>query len=117
VTVLLALVLGLARPPAAVIDTGSARVPLAISSWCWGRRCAAPISASTRVAVARRGAVVRAELGFVATGARVEVAGKTAPSTRHGREVTWRATRAGGVTLRVTSARGWVTYVGRLALR
>jgi hypothetical protein len=114
--VLVALVLTLARPPAAVLDTGRAQVPLAISSWCWGRRCGAPIAASTRVAAVKRGTVVRAELRFVPTGARVAVAGRPVTALRHGRDVTWKATRAGGVTVRATSARGWVVYVGRIVL-
>jgi len=62
VVVLVALLLGVSRPPAAYLDTGSVRVPLAISSWCWGSRCGAPISAATRVAVVARGATLHAEL-------------------------------------------------------
>jgi hypothetical protein len=38
-------------------------------------------------------------------------------ATTSGREITWRATRAGGMTINVTSAQGWVIYVGRLKLR
>ena len=33
-----------------------------------------------------------------------------------GHELDWHATRGGGISLRVTSPHGWVTYVGRLAV-
>ena len=45
------------------------------------------------------------------------VVGRPVVTSRHGREITWRATRAGGLTLRVANAHGWVIYVGRLKLR
>ena len=38
-------------------------------------------------------------------------------TSTHGREIRWRATRAGGLTLRVANAHGWVIYVGRVKLR
>jgi hypothetical protein len=37
--------------------------------------------------------------------------------THHGSELSWRVTRGGGLTLHVTGPRGWVTYVGRIAIR
>lgn len=116
-TLLLALALGLARPPGAYLATPSGHVPLAISSWCWGQRCGAPIARSARPAVFARGATIRAELGFTPTRVSVAVVGKPVAATAHGHEITWRATRAGGLSMRVTSARGWVIYVGRLKLR
>jgi hypothetical protein len=116
-SVLLALVLGLARPPGAYLTTGTTKVPLAISSWCWGLRCGAPIASSTKVAIVRRGATIRAELGFAPTKVTVVVVGHPVTATTHGREVSWRATRAGGLSLRAASARGWVIYVCRVALR
>jgi len=114
---LLALALGLARPPGAYLATSAGRVPLAISSWCWGQRCGAPIARSARPAVFVRGTTIRAELGFAPTGVRVAVVGRPVAAKAHGHEVTWRATRAGGLSLRVTTARGWVVYVGRVKLR
>ncbi len=116
-SVLLALVLGLARPPAAYLSTSAGHVPLAISSWCWGQRCGAPIGSSKKVAVVHRGTTVRAELGFTPTKVSLAVVGHPIATKTVGHEVTWRATRAGGISLRVTGPRGWVIYVGRLALR
>jgi hypothetical protein len=117
VVVLVALLLGVSRPPAAYLDTGSVRVPLAISSWCWGSRCGAPISAATRVAVVARGATLHAELAFAPTRARLAVAGTPVAVVARGSEVSWRVTRGGGLTLNVAGPRGWVTYVGRVVIR
>ena len=114
---LVALVLGVARPPAAYVSAGVNRVPLAISSWCWGTHCGAPIAASTRTATVSRGATVRVELRFVPTLVSVAVSGVREPATARGREIAWRATHAGGMTINVRSAKGWVIYVGRLKLR
>ncbi len=114
---LVALLLGVVRPPAAYVSVGANRVPLAISSWCWGAHCGAPIAASTRTATVSRGAAVRVELSFTPTRATVAVAGVRERATTSGREITWRATHAGGMTINVTGAKGWVIYVGRLKLR
>jgi hypothetical protein len=114
---LIVLALGLARPPAAYVYTGARRVPLAVSSWCWGSRCGAPIAASGRAVVVRRNAAVRVKLTFAPTTARVAVSGVRLRVTRRGRVISWRATRAGGMTIGVTAAHGWVTYVGRLVVR
>jgi hypothetical protein len=116
-SVLLALVLGLSRPPGAYLTTSSGRVPLAISSWCWGLRCGAPIASSPKVAVVRRGTTIRAELGFVPTKVAVAVVGHPVVVSTRGHEVSWRATRAGGLSLRAATAHGWVIYVCRVALR
>jgi hypothetical protein len=113
---LVALMLGLARPPAAYLQVGATRVPLAISSWCWGSRCGAPISASKKVATVKRGATVRAELSFAPSGTRLAVGGAPVSVTHHGSELSWRATHGGGLTLHVTGPHGWVTYVGRIAI-
>ncbi len=115
--VLAALVLGLASPPRAYLDTGSVHVPLAISSWCWGARCGAPIAASRRIAYVRRSSTARVELGFAPTEVRLAVNGVPVLTVRHGREVDWRVRRGGGLTLTATGVHGWVTYVGRLVLR
>jgi hypothetical protein len=110
VALLLALVF--AGPPKATLDGA----PLAVSSWCWGTRCGAPIAASQRTVAVRRGATVRVSFGFEPTQVRVAIAGhpvRVAPAS----SVAWRATRAGGVTITAIGARGWVTYVGRIRLR
>ncbi|MFL5954211.1 MAG: hypothetical protein ACJ76I_08915 [Gaiellaceae bacterium] len=115
--VVLALLLGVASPPPAYVDTGTAHVPLAITSWCWDARCGAPLGASARRAFVRRGAVVRLEVKFDAVDANVSVGGTSTHATARGREVTWTATRTGGLTAYVKYRRGWVLYSGRLAFR
>jgi hypothetical protein len=117
VLALAALLLALVQPPPAYVSVGSSHVPLAISSWCWASRCGAPIAASTRTAVVSRGSLVRVELTFEPKQVHVAVAGTRTVALTHGKEITWRATRSGGLTLNVTGARGWVTYVGRLTVR
>jgi hypothetical protein len=116
VLALAAVALALSRPPAAYVDTGAAHVPLAISSWCWAAKCGAPIARSRRVATVRRGATVRIHLGFAPTQVALAVGGTRIKATIKGTDVTWRARRAGGLSLTATGVRGFVTYVGRLAL-
>jgi hypothetical protein len=110
------LALALIRPPAAYVDTGAAHVPLAISSWCWAARCSAPIAATQKVARVRRGAIVRIHLGFVPTQTVLAVGGARVKPTISGSELSWRASRGGGLSLTATGVRGFVTYVGRVAL-
>jgi hypothetical protein len=112
--VLLALLLGVARPPAAYVEPGHIR--LAVSSWCWARRCGAPIARSGRPAVLARGSIVRVRFAFVPTAARVAVGGSQLVVLRHGSEISWRAGRSGGMTINVTGAKGFVAYVGRLVI-
>lgn len=112
-----AVALSLLHLPAAVVDTGAARVPLAISSWCVGARCGAPIAASNRVAVVRRGGLVRCRFGFAPTRVSISVGGAPVAATRRGAELDWRATRGGGIAITASAPKVWVTYVGRLALR
>ena len=114
---LLAVLLGLARPPAAYVSVGSTRVPLAITSWCWGAHCGAPIAASTHTAVVSRGSTVRVELRFAPQHVLVAVAGFPERAKVAGREITWRAGHAGGITVNVRAAPGFITYVGRLRLK
>ena len=109
------LTLGLAGPPAAYVEPGHTR--LAVSSWCWGPKCGAPIAASAKTISVRRGASIRIHLAFAPTTARVAIAGAAVPVTRHGRDLTWLAARPGGVTIGVTGGKGFVTYVSRLAVR
>lgn len=116
-TAAVALALAVAGPPRAWLSTDASHVPLAISSWCWGTHCGAPIGASTKAAAAPPGTLVRVELAFVPTTARVAIAGRPVSVVTHGKELSWRAARGGGLTIRVTGGRGWVTYVGRIRLR
>ncbi|HET7647606.1 MAG TPA: hypothetical protein VFK17_03485 [Gaiellaceae bacterium] len=109
--------IALAAPPKATLDTGTARVPLAISSWCWGTRCGAPIARSTKIAAVAPGATVTVELRFAPARVHLAVGGKRLTAARRGREVSWVVRRGGGVTLTATGGRGWVTYVGRIRLR
>jgi hypothetical protein len=107
-----ALALALAGPPPATVDG----TRLAVSSWCWGTHCGAPISASTRTIRAGRGSTVRVELAFEPSRVQLAVAGVRVTPQGHGHEVSWHATRSGGITLKVTAARGWITYVARLVV-
>jgi hypothetical protein len=113
---LIALALGLAKPPVAYLRVGPAHVPLAISSWCWDSRCGAPIAASTKVAKVVKGSTIEVQLTFLPTRTRLAVAGVPVVFSRRGTVLSWRATRSGGLSLNVTGAHGWVTYVGRVAV-
>ena len=104
----------LAGPPRATLSTPVASVPLVMSSWCWNARCGAPFSSAKKTASAARGATVSVGLGFVPRHVRVAIAGRQVSVVTRGRVVSWAAARGGGVTVHVTSPRGWVTYVGRL---
>jgi hypothetical protein len=114
---LAALLFAAAAPPAAYVDTGAAHVPLAITSWCWDARCGAPLGHTARRVVVSRGAPVRVALKFDAVDATVNVSGTRATSTVRGRQVTWKATHGGGLTVNVKFRRGWVIYSAQLALR
>src|SRR3954447_7269219 len=109
------LALGLARPPAAYVEPGHVR--LAVSSWCWGSHCGAPIAASGKSAVLRRGARVTVAFAFTPATVRVGIGGRAVTVVRDGSEISWRATRAGGMTINVTGSGGFVAYVGRLVMR
>jgi hypothetical protein len=123
VLVLLTALFALARPPAAYLDTGTAHVPLTVSSWCLDTRCGAPIAASKRVAIVSQGALVRCVFGFDPARVWVSVGGKQVPVKPSGDEVDWRATRGGGVAITASApaSRGtpavYVTYVSRLRFR
>ncbi|MFL5962751.1 MAG: hypothetical protein ACJ757_07660 [Gaiellaceae bacterium] len=114
---LVALLLVAARPPAAYVQTGSAHVRLAITSWCWDARCGAPLGQTAQRVVVARGAPVRVELKFEPVDATVNIGGVAARAKTHGREVSWTATRGGGLTVYVKYQRGWVIYSARLAIR
>lgn len=102
------------RPPAATL----AGHPLAIASYCWRTSCSQPLEASPRAPIVfTRGALAHVELGFVPRTARVRIDGAPIYALRSGRQVTWRATRSGGVTVELTAGAGWVTYVGRIRVR
>ena len=114
---LAAVALALTRPPAAYLDTGATHVPLTISTWCLAARCGAPIARARRVATVRRGATVRIHLAYAPTEVALAVGGVRVAPKVHGTDLTWRATRGGGLSLTATGVSGFVTYVGRLALR
>jgi hypothetical protein len=105
------------HPPAAYVDTGRTRVPLAITSWCWDAHCGAPLGHSPRRVAVARGALVRVELNLAPTDATVTVGGVPAQETLHGREVSFPAIRTGGITAVVHYRRGWVVYSVRLVVR
>ena len=113
---LVALLFAAAQPPAAYVDTGSAHVPLAITSWCWDARCGAPLGHNEQRVVVTRGPRVKVELKFDAVDATVNVSGGRVTSTTRGREVTWTPARSGGLTVNVRYKRGWVIYSAQLSL-
>jgi hypothetical protein len=115
VITLVALLLATVRPPTAYADPGHIR--LAISSWCLGTHCGAPIASSGRPVAVARGATVRVRFSIVPTSVRVAVSGKTLAVVRSGSVVSWRVRRWGGMTINVTFRAGFVTYVGRLAAK
>jgi len=117
VLALATLLLVAAAPPPAYVDTGAAHVPLGITSWCWDTRCGAPLGSTGKRVLVSRGAAVRVELKFEPVDATVNVAGRAARPTTRGREVSWTATRPGGLTIYVKYKRCWVIYSARLALR
>ena len=106
-----------AGPPTAYVQTGAARVPLAITSWCWDTRCGAPLAQAARRVSLARGAAVHVELKLAAVAATVTVGGAPARATLHGREVSFAAGRSGGISAFVRYRRGWVVYTARLAVR
>ena len=116
-TLVLAVALGVVRPPDAHLALGSKRVPLAISSWCWYGHCGAPNAASTTVAVLPRGYTVNCILTFQPKQVALTVGGRVVPAINDGAVVIWRATSAGGFVLRVDSSAGWIVYVGRIKLK
>ena len=113
---LVALLFAAASPPPAYVDTGTAHVPLAITSWCWDARCGAPLGHTERQVVVSRGTPVKVELKFDAVDATVNVSGGRTTSTTRGREVIWTPTRGGGLTVNVHYKRGWVIYTAQLLL-
>jgi len=115
VIALVALLLATVKPPTAYGDPGHVR--LAVSSWCWGTHCGAPIAASGKPIVAKRGSKIRVRFSVVPTSVRVAVSGKTLTVLRSGSVVSWRARRMGGMTINVTFAKGFVAYVGRLVVK
>jgi hypothetical protein len=115
VLALIAVLLTAVKPPTAYADPGHVR--LAISSWCWGTHCGAPIAASGKPITVKRGAIVRITFSAAPTSVRVAVSGKTLVVLRRGTVVTWRARRMGGMTINVTFAKGFVAYVGRLVVK
>jgi hypothetical protein len=108
--------LALAAPPRATISTGAKAHPLAVSSWCWRLHCGAPIAASRRTVVARRGTTVRVDFAFAPTRVKVAIAGRPVAVRLSGREATWTARSAGGLTIDAMGSGGWVIYVARLRL-
>lgn len=115
VTLLTALLVGTVRPPAAYAEPGHVR--LAISSWCVGGRCGAPIAASGKPVRIHRGATVRITFAVVPRTVQVAVSGARLRVVRSGDEVAWTARRAGGVTINITFRHGFAAYVGRIVLR
>ena len=112
-----ALALAVAGPPPASLVAGKLETRLAVSSWCWDGHCGAPIAAAAKTTPVARGSRVAVTLAFVPKRALVSVAGRPMAVTISGRELTWRATRGGGLTVSVSTGKSFVVYVGRIRLR
>jgi hypothetical protein len=108
--------LALAAPPRATIATSAKPRALAVSSWCWRTHCGAPIAASRRTVVARRGTTVRVDFAFAPTQVKAAVAGRPVAVTLSGHEASWTARAAGGLSIDAIGSGGWVIYVARLRL-
>ena len=63
-----------------------------------------------------RGAALHLELSADPLESTVTVGGAPAVVTLRGRDVSWVATRGGGVSAFVRYRRGWVVYTARLAV-
>jgi hypothetical protein len=112
---LAALLLAAARPPAAFAEPGHLR--LAVSSWCLGSACGAPISASGKPIVLPRGSTISIGFSMAPKSVRVTVSGAPVKLTRRGSFIYWTARRMGGMTVNATFPKGYVTYVGRIVVR
>jgi len=115
VIALVALLLGTVRPPAAYGTPGHVR--LAVSSWCWGTHCGAPIAASGRPIVVRRGGLVTVTFAARPTKVKVAVSGAPVAVVSSGSTISWRPKRMGGMTINVTYSKGFAAYVGRLVVK
>ncbi len=102
---LVALALAAPSPPRATIETPAGNLPLTVVSWCWRTHCGAPFTASTKTAVVHRGALARVRFAFVPKSVHVAVGGVPTTVATSGTEISWRATRAGGVTIQVDRLR------------
>jgi hypothetical protein len=115
VVALVALLLGVVKPPAAFGAPGHVR--LAVSSWCWGTHCGAPIAASGRPIVVHRGGLVTVTFAVKPTRVRVAVSGAPITVVSSGSTTSWRPKRMGGMTINVTYRKGFAAYVGRLVIK
>jgi hypothetical protein len=113
---LVALALAAPAPPRAYFETGSSKLQLTVVSWCWRTHCGAPFTASTKTAVLHRGATARVRFAFAPSSVHVAIGGVPTTVATSGTEISWRATRAGGITIQAFGSGGWVTYVTRLRL-
>jgi hypothetical protein len=116
VGLLVALALAAPAPPRAYLETGSAKLPLTVVSWCWRTHCGAPFTGSTKTAVLHRGSLARVRFAFAPTSVHVTVGGRPTTVATSGTAISWRPTHAGGVTIQAFGSGGWVTYVTRLRL-
>ncbi len=113
--VLVALLLGTVRPPTAYAAPGHVR--LAVSSWCWSTHCGAPIAASGRPIVVKRGGLVTVSFSVKPTRVRVAVSGAPVKVVSRGATISWQPKRMGGMTINVTYTKGFAAYVGRLVIK
>jgi hypothetical protein len=112
---LVVLLLGAVKPPAAFAAPGHVR--LAVSSWCWGAHCGAPIAASGRPIVVHRGGLVTVSFAVKPAKVHVAVSGAPVSVATSGSTISGRPKRMGGMTINVTYSKGFAAYVGRLVVK
>jgi hypothetical protein len=113
-------------PPPAWIETASRSAWLAFGSYCWTSggvgKCADMIAPQSRtdlpVVRVARGRTLRVHLGFPAKSVSVSVRGRVLPArlSSNRRVVSWRAARAGILTVFVRPTSGDASYHARLRL-
>jgi hypothetical protein len=122
------LALAVANPPPAYVVTSTGKHRLGYSSYCWRSTqqsvCSDSLAphcqgvAAAPVVRVRRGEPLRFELGFAPKSVSVSVAGGPARDLAATRRPTWRATRAGPLTLFADAKRnGDASYVACIVFR
>jgi hypothetical protein len=110
-------------PPPAWIETRARAAWLFYDTYCWQTACVDMIPPQTRPGLplftVSRGVAIRVHLGFAAKSASVSVDRRPIRSTLTGarRIVSWRAGRAGILTVSARASVGDASYVARLRVR
>jgi hypothetical protein len=113
-------------PPPAWIESPARSAWLALGSYCWASggvgKCADMVAPQSRtdlpIVRVARGRTLRVHVGFRAKSLSVSVGGRVVPArlSSNRRIVSWRATRAGVLTVFARPASGDASYHARLRL-